>query len=277
MRRFAFLLLGLGWVTLIGALQAPALQAQARSEDQPRPQQEAANALGRRVYVADCAGCHGLHGDGNGIGAQGFAQHPTDFSQGTYKLRSATGAVPAPGDLERTIRVGMSGTEMVPFAGVLTERSIRAVAQYLRGFSADLADPEVQPEADEVVQVPAQRPFPPSEATIAEGKKLFEEQSCTDCHGDSGEGNKDETDDWGFRVAMVSFHLGYFKSGRTDQDLFRTIVTGMNGTTMEGYKDELSAEDTWKVVDYIRSLSSRSTVFNSLFRTQPSGFDYSNY
>jgi mono/diheme cytochrome c family protein len=286
MRHFTFLLLGLGMVGLLGALQAPALLAQGGNADLARLQREAGQALGQRVYVAACSGCHGLHGDGRGSGAHGFAQHPTDFTQGNYKLRSTTGDVPAPGDLERTIRVGMSGTEMVPFANVLTERSIHAVAEYIRGFSPDLADPDVKPDSDEVVQVPERRPFPSSEATIAAGKKLFEANSCTDCHGDTGEGDRDQTDDWEFPVVMVSFHTGYYKSGRTDSDLFRTIVTGMNGTTMDGYKDDLSPEETWQVVDYIRSLSRREdrglkglivTVFNFFLRTQPSGFDYSNY
>ena len=285
MRHFAFLLLGLGLLSLVGALQVPTLQAQNRNDDPARVQREAADSLGQRVYLAACSGCHGLRGDGNGPGAQGFAQHPTDFTQGTYKLRSTTGAVPAPGDLEHTIRVGMSGSEMVPFGRILSERSIHAVAQYIRGFSPDLADPEVQPEADEVVPVPAQRPFPPSEQSIAEGKRVYDD-NCADCHGDSGEGDTDQTDDWDFPVVMVSFRLGYYKSGPTDQDLFRTIVTGMNGTTMEGYKEDLSADETWKVVDYIRSLGRSEDrglkglivmVFNFFLRTQPSGFDYSNY
>jgi len=50
---------------------------------------------GREIYLVACAGCHGVKGDAVGLGAQGFAQRPTDFRRGGYKFRStAFGALP---------------------------------------------------------------------------------------------------------------------------------------------------------------------------------------
>jgi mono/diheme cytochrome c family protein len=191
--------------------------------------------------------------------------------------------VPAPGDLERTIREGMAGTEMVPFKHLLSRRSIAEVATYIKGFSKELSDPEAKADDEELVKVPAQRPFPRSDATSEEGKSLFSDNDCTDCHGDEGEGSSDETDDWKLHVEMVPFQAGYYKSGRTDQDLFRTIATGMKGTTMDSYRDDLSDEEIWKLVDYIRSLDSKDkkgflgSIVDYFFRSDPSGFDYSSY
>ena len=288
MKRFAIAVLGVGLAALLAGWPQPSRAQNADELAQIRAQlaqlqQQADQATGKQVYDIACAGCHGLRGDGKGPGGHAFAQHATDFTKGTYKLRSTTGDIPAPGDLERTIRVGMSGTEMVPFRHMLTERSIAAVAGYIRGFSPDLSDPEAKADPDEIVEIPEKRPFPRTAQTVAEGKTLWQDNDCADCHGENGQGTSDETDDWDFPVVMVSFQEGYYKSGRTDQDLYRTIATGMKGTTMDGYLGDVSEQDIWKIVDYIRSLarSEREGIFGKafdfVFRTRPSGFDYSTY
>lgn len=238
------------------------------------------NALGHQVYMAYCAPCHGRTGNGDGPDADGFAQPPTIFTEGVYAFRSTVGDVPAPGDLERSIRVGMSGTEMVPFAAVLDERSIKAVALYIRDLSPDLADPDATADPDDIVEIPAKRPFPRTAKTIEEGKEIWDDQGCADCHMEDGRGAKDETDDWDRPVFMVSFKDGYYKSGPADSDIYRSIATGMKGTTMDAYRDEVDdPNDLWKLVDYIRSLdeSGDRGLFGSLFGVKPSGFDYTNY
>jgi len=280
MKRIAMALLGMGLAALIAGLAPVPAAAQGRDNEQAKTQDPA--ALGKAVYVAACATCHGLKGDGKGPQSVGFAQHPTDFTKGEYVLRSTTDDVPAPGDLERTIREGMSGTEMVPFGHVLSERSIAAVAAYVRAFSPDLADPEAVPDEDTIVKVPP-RPFPRTEQTIEQGQQVWEDNSCSDCHGDEGEGNPDETDSTGLRVVMVPFQDGYYKSGPKDSDLYRSIATGMTGTSMDAYEGEVSSQNIWKLVDYIRSLSASERqgligrTMDFFLRTRPSGFDYSNY
>ena len=39
----------------------------------------------------------------------------------------------------------------------------------------------------------------------------------------------------------------------TDATLFKTIRQGRSGTVMAGFADQLSADDTWKVIAFIRS------------------------
>jgi mono/diheme cytochrome c family protein len=285
MKRIAVALLGVAIAALL-ALLGPSPTAAQQGDKEPAGQ-AAELEQGRFVYEADCATCHGLKGDGKGAQAAGFAQHPTDFIKGDYKLRSTTDDIPAAGDLERSIRVGMSGTEMVPFGRVLSPASIKAVAAYIRSFSPDLADPEALPDEDTIVKVPEKRPFPPSEQTVEEGKQLWDDNSCADCHGDRGEGTNDQTDDLNLHIEMVPFQDGYYKSGPSDADLYRTIATGMTGTPMDAYKDEVSDDDIWKLVDYIRSLSIPQNsgfiarqvrrLVHALLITRPSGFDYSDY
>lgn len=243
----------------------------------------AAGAAGRTIYEAECAACHGIKGDGQGISAKRFAQRPTDFTKGTYKLQSTlsgspAGDLPLDADLERTVRQGMSSTEMPAFQGLLSPASIRAVVQYIKTFSPRFSDPQAAAPETALAKLPESRPAPASEQSIAAGKAVFQSKACTDCHGDTGEGNADEKDKWGFPVRLVSFRNGLFKSGPSDLDLFRSITTGMRGTSMDPYGGTVSAEETWQLVDFVRSLEDKPAGLRKWMRvllvSRPSGFDY---
>ncbi len=235
---------------------------------------------GHEVYAAACAGCHGTAGDGRGRGAAGFEFAATDFRAGLYKFRGTVlDALPSDEDLVRSTRQGMPGTEMVPFGRLLTPASIRAVAAYLKTLSADFSHPEKQLSEDELVALPASRPFEPSAESAAAGRELFKREECHSCHGEEGDGRGPDaegmTDDWDRPLRMFDFAEGLFKSGATDLDLFRTITTGMNGTPMESYLDSTSEEERWQLVDFIRSLEMpRGGFFRYLFSDRPSGLDF---
>ena len=243
---------------------------------------------GRAIYLAACATCHGYRGDGRGVEAANFIQPATDFTKGVYKFRMGENVVRA--DVERSIREGMSGTEMVPFKRILSPESTAQVAAYLLTLKA--AGPEgaskkaKKPRKSagtartEARPIP-ERPFPPSAESVSAGKTVYQD-NCSDCHGDNGAGSKDETDDWDRPVQMNDFRWGFFKSGNADSDLYRSILAGMKGTTMDAYDGELEDEEIWQVVDYIRSLSARDEgmigkLWRVLLGTRPSGFDYRNY
>jgi mono/diheme cytochrome c family protein len=243
----------------------------------------AAVAAGRTAYEAECAPCHGIKGDGRGTSARRFAQRPTDFTQGVYKLQSTLSDspgndLPVDADLERSVRQGMSSTEMPPFQGVLSPASIRSVVQYIKTFSPRFSDPQVPRPETAVAKLPESRPSAPSEESAAAGKAVYQSKACADCHGETGEGNADEKDKWGFPVRLVSFRTGMFKSGPSDLDLFRSITTGMRGTTMDPYGGTVSEEETWQLVDYVRSLEDKPSVLfkwmRFLLADRPSGLDY---
>jgi mono/diheme cytochrome c family protein len=106
----------------------------------------------------------------------------------------------------------------------------------------------------------APRPTP-SAATIARGKQVYE-ANCVQCHGQQGRG-----DGYGAPFLVPSprdFTSGQFKfrttaSGMlpTDDDLFRTISRGANGTGMPPWKYLLSDEDRWALVDYVKTFDPR--------------------
>ena len=106
----------------------------------------------------------------------------------------------------------------------------------------------------------ASRPAP-SAATIATGRKLYE-ANCVQCHGSTGQG-----DGYGAPFLVPpprDFTAGQFKfrttsSGLmpTDDDLFRTISRGANGTGMPPWKYLLSDDDRWALVDYVKTFDPR--------------------
>lgn len=278
LRTLAAVAILLPWlVPLAPAQEAAPGDTMARIEDRlARLEQDNRLGQGEAVYNAACAPCHGVQGDGDGPGADGFGFPATDFRRGVYKLRSTEyEALPTEADLRRTIRRGMSGTEMVPFRDLLTERSIRAVAAYLKTFSERFGDPDEPPPGEAMVELPAERPFERTPETVAAGREVYLDQECDTCHGTDGGGQGPDaeglTDDWDRPIRMFDWAHGEFKSGSTDLDLFRVITTGMNGTPMENYGEFTSAEERWQLVDYIRSFEEEDGLFHWLFAERPSG------
>src|SRR3990172_9228985 len=69
--------------------------------------------LGKSIYDARCAPCHGLDGHGDGAAAALLNPRPRDFTSGTFKFRSTeTGILPTDEDLVLTVKNGLHGTSM---------------------------------------------------------------------------------------------------------------------------------------------------------------------
>ena len=108
-------------------------------------------------------------------------------------------------------------------------------------------------------------PVAPRPATTADlvekGKRLYA-ANCIQCHGPEGKG-----DGYGAPFLVPSprdFTSGQFKfrttaSGSlpTDEDLFRTISRGADGTGMPPWKYLLPDEDRWALVEYVKTFEPR--------------------
>jgi hypothetical protein len=94
---------------------------------------------GQQVYAANCAVCHGVNGDGNGMAAHMFRVRPRDFRQGIFKFRSTPfGSLPTADDLLQSVTQGVRWTGMVGRVD-LPEADRLAVVQYLKTFSPRFA------------------------------------------------------------------------------------------------------------------------------------------
>src|SRR5215469_5262601 len=90
-------------------LSGVALTSQSIEHEVVRAETEA--PLGQKIYLENCAACHGERGDGKGSEAQKLKTKPRDFTGGIYKFRSTpSGSLPLDDDIMKTISTGVRGT-----------------------------------------------------------------------------------------------------------------------------------------------------------------------
>jgi cytochrome c oxidase cbb3-type subunit 2 len=213
---------------------------------------------GKRVYEKRCVGCHGEKGDGKGPAARFLVTvKPRDFTSGIYKFRTTpTGSLPLDPDIYRTITIGVRGTAMPPWY-MLPEQERWDIVHYIKTFSADFKDFPPDPP----VYVPAAPR--PDEDMLVRGKELYLKFKCWECHGHEGRGDGPAADalddDFGEKILPTNFTKGIFKVGPRPEDIFRTVMTGLNGTPMPSYLDFMPEEETaWALSYYVLSFSADS-------------------
>jgi mono/diheme cytochrome c family protein len=210
---------------------------------------------GKALYERYCIFCHGPDGDGRGESAPYLDPKPRDFTKAMFKCRSTpSGSLPLDSDLYDTISRGIHASGMPSWKPLLRQERADLVA-YIKTFSPLFQ--EEKPGAPVVIP-----PEPPDTAeSIRRGADLFQSMNCWSCHGKDGRGHGPSaatlTDSKGYPITPFDFTSGSrFKCGETDQDMFRDLVTGLDGTPMPSFADAMSADQRWDVVHYIRSLNS---------------------
>ncbi|MCI0408514.1 MAG: c-type cytochrome [Acidobacteria bacterium] len=214
-------------------------------------------AEGKRVYLANCAVCHGENGSGEGPGAARLRVKPRDLRTGSFKFRSTpSGALPRDEDLDVTLIQGIRGTGMVPQRH-LGNAERRAVIAYLKTFSERFMNE--QPQAP----VEVSPPLPATSEVIGKGRRIYQKAQCAECHGESGRGDGPSAptmkDDRGLPIAVPDLTRWPLKRGYEPEALFRTIATGLSGTPMPSYSDALEPEEMWVLVRYLESLAPKET------------------
>lgn len=216
------------------------------SQNEPLP-------AGRRLYLDHCARCHGDDGSGNGLEARRFKTPPTDFTAGQYKFRSTpSGMPPLPEDVFRTLAEGLRGTGMLPQLHLSPDQRW-AVTRYL----LTLLPPQLQNTTLEPVALPEPPAVTPE--MIGLGRTLYADAGCVRCHGTDGRGRDatvEELRDYKDRpITPTDLTLIPRKRAHTPEDLFRILVTGINGTPMPSYAGVLPDEQLWALVYYVDNLA----------------------
>lgn len=91
---------------------------------------------------------------------------------------------------------------------------------------------------------PPANPFAGDPAAIAAGMAIYN-TTCAACHGAGGVGG-----------SGPALNTGHFRHGDSDAEVFQVIRSGVDGTQMPSF-DSLSAENSWRLVNYLKSLASR--------------------
>ena len=214
--------------------------------------------LGKQLYTANCAACHGDAGDGKGVAAYLLFPRPRNFQRSEFKLRSTPeGVLPTDEDLMKTVSQGIPGTAMFAFSEALSEGERRAVVSFVKSLAPRFKDaPPITPAQLLKISPPPE----PSPELIAEGKATYEKFGCSKCHGHEGRGDGPAaptlTDTSGDPFPAAAFSSGIYKSGGQPADLYRALLTGMTGTPMPSFQQAFTNDrQAWGLVYYTLSFT----------------------
>lgn len=208
-------------------------------------------ALGKKVYDTYCVACHGENGDGNGRDAHLMKIKPTDFRDGVYEFKSTAGAsLPTKGDIVRTLELGVRTTAMLPQLQ-LSHSEMEAVAGYIMDFSKKFKTEK----PGKVVQIP---PAPEKTTAMVKAGKTIFDQACAVCHGTNGEGDGPIAatlkDYKGRPIRPANLTQRPLMRSNTPRAMYRTIVTGLNGTPMPSFEESYKPKQVWSLVYYLESI-----------------------
>jgi cytochrome c oxidase cbb3-type subunit 2 len=208
---------------------------------------------GRQLYYRYCWGCHGARGNGDGENAPYLNILPRNFVIGAFKCRSTpTGTLPLDSDLYNTLKRGINFSNM-PNWSALTDQQRADLVAFIKTFS-----PRWKTEKPgDPIQVPAEPAL--TVASIKHGSELFQKLECWKCHGQEGRGDGPSastlTDSNDQPIRPYNFTSdNRSKCGRTNQDLYKIFMTGLDGTPMPSFADVIKPEDAWDLVHFLRTL-----------------------
>lgn len=274
----------LGLAVVILGAGALSVARMAQAQNQPagggfRPVKESKEDIeaGKAVYFRKCVWCHGPDGAGDGPSAIRIGTKPRNFNQGTFKIRhTASGELPTDDDLFLTVTHGLPGSAMPPWDGILSEKERRQVVGFVKNVlvkDRKFDDPD---ETFHVIDFGKQ--IASSEDSIKKGKEIFMTKAkCVECHGVEGRGNGNLTqrDDWGFPIFPADLTKPWnLRGNRRDpynpKNIFREISTGLNGTPMPSFAEELTPEERWHVANFVMSLSQKYKIDPETNKPAPS-------
>ena len=208
---------------------------------------------GRQLYYRYCWGCHGARGNGDGENAPYLNILPRNFVIGAFKCRSTpTGTLPLDSDLYSTLKRGINFSNM-PIWSALTDQQRADLVAFIKTFS-----PRWKTEkSGDAIQVPAEPAL--SVTSIKHGSELFQKLECWKCHGQEGRGDGPSastlTDSNDQPIRPYNFTSdNRSKCGKTNQDLYKIFMTGLDGTPMPSFADVIKPEDAWDLVHFLRTL-----------------------
>ena len=247
----------LGLLSLAFSLPAVAQQTHADFAARIGMESHVGNVMGHAKnaqydYRRYCAGCHGERGDGNGENAPWIDPKPRDFQLGIFKCRSTpTGTLPTDQDLSDTIARGIDRSNM-PSWNMFTLQQKADLVAWVKHFSPRWTSEK----PGTPIQIPAEPEV--TAERIKNGREIFAKVQCWKCHGVTGEANGPSAatlqDDLGRPIAPFNFTEGSPKCGSSDADLYRIFMTGLDGTPMPSFADNIKPDEAWDLVFYLKSL-----------------------
>jgi cytochrome c oxidase cbb3-type subunit 2 len=234
-----------------GAPKLDVGMASAQAEATPASARERLDR-GRKLFVAECSGCHGERGRGDGPAAVRLDPKPRNFTAEKFKFRSTPASEPPTRqDIFETVSNGLPGSAMPPFK-FLTEEERWLLVDYVRSLAGIDRAPAPEP-----IAMGAEPPGGPE--SIARGKTIYEKLQCASCHGPEGRGDgpsaKTLKDEYGRPIVPRDLTTGVYRRGETAAALHMRFRSGIDGTPMPSYAAALPEADGWDLTHYVQSLA----------------------
>ena len=181
--------------------------------------------VGRRIYVRDCASCHGADGRADVDAARILNPPPRNLVDPIGMARLDDGRV------YLAIHRGRPGTAMGGWGELLAPIEIIDVMRYIRTLVGPL---------------PAG--MTPGQLDVKVGEEIYR-QNCIECHGDKGNGDTSVG-------RQLSPHPRDFTNATqmasiSDDALAQSITHGVAGTAMPSWDGVLNKEDVRRVLLYV--------------------------
>jgi len=154
-------------------------------------------------------------------------------------------------------------------------KKIKTNAKYMNSFLLNnyftnpILDPSVDYEQRQKAHNMLKNPYKRTDEVLARGKEKFDIY-CAICHGKEGKGNgnivqREDGSDGPFLALPPDFtKKGERPHGLTDGDLFYSITYGKN--MMGGYGSQVSPEDRWAIIHYIKDIAGIPDEFDAFER-----------
>ncbi|MCH2176083.1 MAG: cytochrome c [Lentisphaeria bacterium] len=108
-------------------------------------------------------------------------------------------------------------------------------------------------------------PLPFTEEVLERGRERYNIY-CAVCHGETGVGGETaEVMKRGYAVKPPNFHDERILN-MSDGEIYHSIVYGVNNGTMPSYAYQISVEDRWAIIGYLRALQLSQNTDEELYQ-----------
>jgi mono/diheme cytochrome c family protein len=227
-------------------------------------------ATGERIYISNCAVCHGDDGNGAMWTKSSLNPPPRDFTSASRDELSRERMI-------NSVTYGRPGTAMMSFAARLSTDDIAAVVDFVRGkFLGQPAQaraagampghpPFGSAAPSPVSPVDFSLPFPAGlHGDAAKGGEFYM-KNCITCHGERGDGQGPRS---AFnRPPPRNFLSEDSRHSLNRPALFRAIGMGKAGTVMPAWSKVLTDQEIADVAEFVL----RSFVMPERQMSEPQG------